>query len=110
MESQHRNPRKNVPFSAEDTFRIQKQLDAPVDIEHIAFRPAAQGTVAYVEGWRALNLANEVFGFSGWSSEILSLSTDFVDTEGGRITLGVSCMVRVSLRDGTFHDVQLWQV
>ncbi|PJF20062.1 Rad52/22 double strand DNA break repair [Paramicrosporidium saccamoebae] len=92
MESPHRNPRKNVPFSPEDTLRIQKQLDVPVDVEHIAFRPSAQGTVAYVEGWRALHLANEVFGFSGWSSEILSLATDFVDTEGGRVTLGVSCM------------------
>lgn len=26
----------------------------------------------------AINLANEVFGFNGWSSQIISLNTDFV--------------------------------
>lgn len=97
--------RKIVPFSEEQVVRIQKALDEPVDAATIQFRPSAQGSVAYVEGWKALSLANEVFGFNGWSSEILTLTTDFVDMEGGRISLGVSCMVRIHLRDGTFHDV-----
>lgn len=36
------------------------------------------GNVAYLEGWKAFNLANQVFGFNGWSSEIHSFTTDFV--------------------------------
>ena len=63
------------------------------------------GQVAYLEGWRAFSYANEIFGFNGWSSEILNFTTDFMDVEQGRISVGVSCTVRVSLKDGTFHDV-----
>lgn len=93
-------------FTKEEQERIQNHLDRPLEAEHIQFRPAAQGSVAYIEGWKVLSIANEVFGFNGWSSEILSLSCDFVDVgEGGKISLGISCMVRIRLRDGTYHDV-----
>jgi DNA recombination protein Rad52 len=96
--------RQFVPFTADEVKDIQTRLDASIDADSIQFRPSAQGSVAYVEGWRALSLANEVFGFNGWSSEILSLSVDFCDNEGGRISLGISCMIRIYLKDGTFHD------
>ena len=33
----------------------------------------------------------------------LQLDTD----SSGRVSLGMSCMVRIHLRDGTFHDVRL---
>lgn len=98
-------PRAQQPFTPEEVSRIQTQLDAPIDNEYIQFRPSAQGSVGYVEGWKALSLMNEVFGFNGWSSEILHLGTDFTDIHDDRISLGMFCMVRIHLRDGTFHDV-----
>lgn len=53
-----------------------------------------------------INLANEVFGFNGWSSSIQNVQIDFVDenTTNGKITLGLSTIVRVTLRDGTYHE------
>lgn len=36
------------------------------------------GKLTYIEGWRVINLANEVFGFNGWSTEIKQLEVDFV--------------------------------
>lgn len=36
------------------------------------------GKLTYIEGWRVINLANEVFGFDGWSTEIKQLDVDFV--------------------------------
>jgi DNA repair and recombination protein RAD52 len=75
------NARKSVPFTEEETFEIQERLDTKLDASHLSYRPAAQGTVAYLEGWRSFNLANEVFGFNGWSSEILSFTIDFVRNE-----------------------------
>lgn len=38
----------------------------------------AIGKLTYIEGWRVINLANEVFGFNGWSTEIKQLEVDFV--------------------------------
>jgi hypothetical protein len=47
--------------------------------EHLATRAGAGGgKLTYIEGWRVINLANEVFGFDGWSSEVKSLEVDFV--------------------------------
>lgn len=51
-------------------------------------------TISYIEGWKGtiymsegilmvvINLANEVFGFNGWNSSIVSLTTDFVSFMG----------------------------
>lgn len=102
---QHGSLLEKRPFTTEEAARIQSVLDTPIENEYIQFRPSAQGSVAYVEGWKALSLANEVFGFNGWSSEILSLTVDFVDQVDGKFSIGVSCMVRIYLRDGTFHEV-----
>ena len=35
----------------------------------------------------------------------MSHQVDFIDTDAsGRVSIGVSCRVRVSLKDGAFHD------
>jgi DNA repair and recombination protein RAD52 len=110
QDGRHSNVNRRViqrPFSVEECSRIQSTLKKPIDMEHIQFRPSAQGSVGYVEGWKALSIANDIFGFDGWSSEILSLSPDFIDTSAdGKVSIGISCMVRIFLRDGTFHDVR----
>jgi DNA repair and recombination protein RAD52 len=35
-----------------------------------------------IEAWRVIELANEIFGFNGWSTEIKHLETDFVYCSG----------------------------
>ena len=43
-------------------------------------RPAGGGqNVVYLEGWRAISLANEIFGFNGWSHSVSQQTIDFVD-------------------------------
>jgi DNA repair and recombination protein RAD52 len=51
-------------------------------------------------------LANEVFGFNGWCSSIRDMQVDFVDenTTTGKISLGLSVIVRVTLKDGAYHE------
>jgi Rad52/22 family double-strand break repair protein len=53
-----------------------------------------------------INLTNEVFGFNGWSSSVVRLTTDFIDLneETRRYTVGVTAIMRVTLRDGVFHE------
>lgn len=47
-----------------------------------------------------------MFGFNGWSSSIKDVQVDFVeeDTRTQRVNLGLSVTVRVTLRDGTYHE------
>ena len=87
---------------------LQAKLNQKLGPEFISQRPGPGGgpKLTYAEGWKVINLANEVFGFNGWSSSIVSLNTDFVDfvEASGKYNVGVTAIVRVTLRDGTFHE------
>jgi DNA repair and recombination protein RAD52 len=39
--------------------------------------------VAYIEGWRLVELANNIFGFNGWSHSVTSTNIDFIDFSNG---------------------------
>ncbi|EDR07996.1 uncharacterized protein LACBIDRAFT_168781, partial [Laccaria bicolor S238N-H82] len=83
-------------------------LDQKLGPEYISQRPGPGGgpKLTYAEGWRIINLANEVFGFNGWSTTVVNLTTDFIDynEESKRYNVGASAIVRVTLRDGVFHE------
>lgn len=55
---------------------LQAKLDQKLGPEYISQRPGPGGgpKLTYAEGWKIINLANEIFGFNGWSSNICSLS------------------------------------
>ena len=58
----------------------------------------------YVECWRAIQAANRIFGFNGWSSDIVSLEKEFMGPEkDGKWVAMYSAVVRVELKDGTSH-------
>jgi DNA repair and recombination protein RAD52 len=61
--------------------------------------------LTYLEGWKAINLANDLFDFNGWSHSIVDQTVDFIDQESGKYSIGISTIVRVTLRDGTYHEV-----
>ncbi|PPQ99253.1 hypothetical protein CVT24_009298 [Panaeolus cyanescens] len=94
--------------SAEKLSRIQAKLNQKLGPEFLSQRPGPGGgpKLTYVEGWKVINLANEVFGFNGWSSSIVRLNTDFIDYshETKRFNVGVTAIMRVTLRDGIFHE------
>jgi len=76
-------------FTKEEKEAIQRCLNLHLGPEYISYRPAPTGgKVAYIEGWRALDLANETFGFSGWSSSVQDMSVDFVRQRLGENLLG----------------------
>jgi len=99
-------PRINE-YTAQDIATLQSRLDKQLGPEYISSRPGAGGgKVHYLAAEKVINLANEVFGFNGWSSAIQQVQVDFVDESpgSGKISLGLSIIVRVSLKDGTYHE------
>jgi DNA repair and recombination protein RAD52 len=88
--------------------QLQTKLNQKLGPEYISQRPGPGGgpKLTYAEGWKMINLANEVFGFNGWSSSVVSLTVDFIDCneESKRYSVGVTAIVRVMLRDGVFHE------
>uniref|UniRef100_A0A665TWC1 DNA repair protein RAD52 homolog n=1 Tax=Echeneis naucrates TaxID=173247 RepID=A0A665TWC1_ECHNA len=73
--------------------------------EYISTRVAGGGQrVCYIEGHRVIGLANEMFGYNGWSHSISQQNVDFVDHINGKFYVGVSAFVKVQLKDGSFHE------
>ncbi|XP_021364150.1 DNA repair and recombination protein RAD52-like isoform X2 [Mizuhopecten yessoensis] len=92
-------------FSTEEYQAIQNALRQRLGPEFISQRAGAGGQrLAYIEGWRLINLANETFGFNGWSHTITNQTVDFVDQYNGRFYVGVSAFIKVKLKDGVFHE------
>ncbi|KAJ1950087.1 DNA repair protein rad52 [Linderina macrospora] len=95
------------PFLPYDASRIQHALSRKLGPEHISSRRGAGNmTLSYIEGWRAISIANEIFGFNGWRSNLFNMVVDFVDVDSqtGNVSIGLSCMVRITLRDGTYRE------
>lgn len=96
---------KFEPFSVPETGNIQNKLDKQLGPEFVSTRPGAGGIrVSYIEGWKALNLANSIFGFNGWYSEVKTVQVDYLDERSGKFSVGLSVIVRVTLKDGSYHE------
>ncbi|ORY92854.1 Rad52/22 family double-strand break repair protein-domain-containing protein, partial [Leucosporidium creatinivorum] len=95
------------PQNSERVDRIQSILSKKLGPEYLSTRQGGGGTkLTYIEGWRVINLANDIFGYNGWYTEIKEINIDFVDfnEETKRYCMGVSAIVRVRLQDGASHE------
>ncbi|RUS82096.1 hypothetical protein EGW08_010141 [Elysia chlorotica] len=92
-------------YTLEEEVALQRSLRQRLGPEFISQRTGAAGLkLAYIEGWRLTNLANETFGFNGWSHSVTQQTVDFVDFINGKFYVGVSALVRVQLKNGAFHE------
>ena len=58
-------------FSKLEEDAIEEALRRRLGPNYVSERPASGGQkVVYIEGWKAVGLANEIFGFNGWSHDV----------------------------------------
>nr|XP_019934469.1 PREDICTED: DNA repair protein RAD52 homolog isoform X1 [Paralichthys olivaceus] len=92
-------------YTADEYQAVQNALRQRLGPEYISTRVAGGGQrVCYVEGHRVIGLANEMFGYNGWSHSISQQNVDFVDLVNGKFYVGVSAFIKVQLKDGAFHE------
>jgi DNA repair and recombination protein RAD52 len=66
-------------YTAQEVATLQSKLERQLGPEWLTTRPGAGGSkVHYVTAEKVITLANDVFGFNGWSSSIRHLEVDFV--------------------------------
>lgn len=109
------SPPRVSSYTAQQIATLQSRLERQLGPEYISTRPGAGGQkVHYLAAEKSIGLANEVFGFNGWSSQIKDIQVDFADeSASGKISVGLSVIVRVTLKDGTFHEVcfgRVWMI
>jgi DNA repair and recombination protein RAD52 len=88
---------------------LQARLNKQLGPEYLSTRPGAGGgKVAYLAAEKVFDLANEIFGFNGWNSSIRNVTVDYVEESesSGKVNMGISIIVRVTLKDGTYREVK----
>ena len=84
---------------------IAHELNRRLGPEYLSKKPGTGGAQNYIEGSRVINLANEIFGFDGWSSEIRSTALEYEKADkDGRWNVAVRSIVRITLKNGSYHE------
>ena len=79
-------PRRVSEYTAREVATLQSRLDKQLGPEYISARAGPSGQkVHYLAAEKCINLANEVFGFNGWSSSIQNIQIDFVSMMDGKM-------------------------
>ena len=92
------------PVPVEQVDRIGKLLQVDLAADELSTRKGAGNKkFTYLESWRVLDGANKIFGFNGWSSSILQMIIER-RKEGHKFYVKVNAIVRVTLRDGSYHE------
>lgn len=63
--------RTNAPQPRRLSTAAKRKLRQPLAAEHVSEREGDEGTVRYLEGWRAIQLANAIFGEDRWGAEVV---------------------------------------
>lgn len=94
------------PFPKDESDRIQALLDRKLTSEHISTRAGAGGyKVHYLQGSDAIELANFIFKYNGWSTKIVDLKVDFSESlPNNKYSCCCTAIVRVTLQDGASHE------
>jgi DNA repair and recombination protein RAD52 len=94
-------------WSKDELKTISLSLSKKLGPEYISYRQGfGNMRLSYIEGWVIIDLANQIFGFDGWSIEIKSVTIDYSDvcTERNTYSIGVSAISKVTLKNGTFKE------
>jgi len=81
----------------------QKRLNMFLGPEYISFKNTGYSEEPYLEGANAIHLANEIFGYDGWSSEVKEVKIEDVEEKGGRYTISSTALIRVTLSKTGVH-------
>lgn len=109
-QTQDKNSQSNKVsrFTKNEKERIAKLLRQPLKANLLKKRPAHGGKSAqYLDGGTSFSLANDIFGFDGWKSQIINTEIDYAKQKqkgSDRWFIGVSVIVRVELKNGTYHE------
>lgn len=86
------------------TDRTAEELNKVIGPEFINYKNTGYSKEPYVEGWAAIHIANRIFGYNGWSSEIKQLEIVDVEESDGRATVTSRAQIRITLVDGSFRE------
>uniref|UniRef100_H3BG12 DNA repair protein RAD52 homolog n=1 Tax=Latimeria chalumnae TaxID=7897 RepID=H3BG12_LATCH len=92
-------------YTAEEYQAIQNALRQRLGPEYISSRQAGGGQkVCYIEGHRVISLANELFGYNGWSHSVTQQNVGMRHAFDCVYTCKVYAFQRTLTQDGSYHE------
>ena len=92
-------------MSNKERNKIAKLLEKPLSNEFLSTRLGFNGVkITYIEGWLIISIANHIFGYDGWSSEIKNITQEYLDVKNDKIFVGYTSTCRITLKDRTFRE------
>ncbi|KAI5179686.1 DNA repair and recombination protein RAD52 [Nematocida sp. AWRm80] len=83
---------------------VNEELKRYLGPEYILFKNTRGIDEPYIEGWMAIELANKVFGYDQWTTEIITIETVDITVENNRVSATAMAKMRVTLKDGIFRE------
>ncbi|EQC28981.1 hypothetical protein SDRG_13318 [Saprolegnia diclina VS20] len=95
-----------LAFTSDEQQRTDAYLRQKLNPDVLSRRPGPGGRrLTYLESCKAIEIANEAFGFNGWSCRIVDCNLEYKDKDSnGRWSVGYSAVVRIELKDGSTHE------
>ncbi|GAB0492926.1 hypothetical protein MMPV_004196 [Pyropia vietnamensis] len=95
----------DAAFSRHDAERIGRMLDHRLTKSDCKQRAGPSGRkLTYLESWKVIDLANKIFGWDGWSCEMVSSELDFVEMTPPRgWSAHATVVLKVTVRGGQCH-------
>ena len=93
--------RDDMTLSAEAIEKLKKPLGA----DRVKTRQQSGRAVAYIEGYDAINIANEVFGFDGWSYTVEGIDPLGGDEKRRLYQAVVRVIVGSAIRSDVGHGI-----
>lgn len=85
-------------------------LKAPLNRAHVRQRSQAGRALSYIEGWKAIEEANRIFGFDAWDRETVELRECGEPRQtGDKYRVAFMCRVRIRVRPSNQMDLA-WSV
>lgn len=102
-------PENTKEFTKQERHNILNNLNKKLHPEFLTSRQGFNNIrMTYIEGWQVIELANKIYCFDGWSSEVKNIKIEYSDcVKEGKMdkwSVGVSCLARVTLKNGIFRE------
>lgn len=84
---------------------VKRRLEQGLTQDQVSTRPGPANTkLTYLSSNMAINQANDIFDYNGWSCSIISITTDYLDSSNAKWSCGITAVVQVTLESGASHQ------
>ncbi|KAG5186712.1 Rad52/22 double-strand break repair protein [Tribonema minus] len=93
------------PASANAELRVRERLQQTLNKDQVAQRAGPGGTkLVYFPIEKAVEVANEIIGYNGWSSTVVHMDKDYETFADNKWEISYTAQVRVTLPGGVYHE------